>query len=324
MKSSRSRHVPLVAVLIVALAVFLGACGDDDSGGGGGGEDYTIGVDLSLASDPFFVAMAEGIQDEADELGVTAKITYSDYDPSKQIANIQDFVTQQVDGILASPADVEAAIPAFQAAQDADIPIMSIADHTDPSVETAFIGDRWQKFGSDIAEWTCDHAEGNKGEIALIKGPAGVSFVEEMEDGYKQYIDEECPGMSVVFESNTNTAREDAAKAAQDALTANPNLAAIFNNVDEQAAGTIQALREEGKLGDVLVTGFNGDQVGFGLLQDGTLDMTIALKPYAWGRQGMKTMVDYLNGEEVSGLVEIDSLLIDQDNIDEVNFDEIR
>ena len=55
-----------------------------------------------------------------------------------------------------------------------------------------------------------------------------------------------------------------------------------------------------------------------------TIDMTIALKPYAWGRQGLRTMVDYLNGEEVEGLVEIDSLLIDQDNIDEVNFDEIR
>jgi ribose transport system substrate-binding protein len=303
-------------------AILVAACGDDGSDGGHG-EDYTIGVDLSLARDPFFGSRPEGLEDEADELGVTATLTDSDYDPGKQIANIQDFVTQNVDGILASPADVEAAIPAFEAAQGADIPIMSIADHTDPEVETSFIGDRWQEFGSQIAEWTCDHAEA-KGEIALIKGPAGVSFVEEMEDGYKQYIEEECPGMSIAFEANVNTAREDAAKAAQDALTANPNLVAIFNNVDEQAAGTIQALREEGKLGDVLVTGFNGDQVGFGLLQDGTLDMTVALKPYQWGRLGMQTMVDYLNGEDVPALVEIDSLLLDQDNIDEVNFDEIR
>jgi ribose transport system substrate-binding protein len=322
----RFRVAAPVAALLAGLALFVAGCGDDDddSGdGGGGGTEYTIGVDLSLASDPFFVAMSDGIEAEAQRLGVKTVITYSDYDPNKQLANIQDLVAQGVDGILASPADVEAAIPAFEAANQADIPIMSIADHTDPEVETSFIGAPWDEFGARIAEWTCDEA-GGRGKVAMIKGPAGVSFVEEMEDGYKKYMSSDCPGMPIVFQANVPTTREEALKATQDALTANPDLKAVFTQIDDMAAGAIQVVEEQPGSEDVLVTGFNGDRVGYDLLREGSLDMTIALKPYQWGGLGVRTMVDYLNGEDVPQLVRIDSVLIDQGNIDQFTYDEIR
>jgi ribose transport system substrate-binding protein len=327
MRSSR-RLAALVVALLATLALSLAACGgdDNDSGGGGnggGGNDYTIGVDLSLASDPFFVAMSDGIKAEAEKLGVKTVITYSDYDPSKQLANIQDLVAQQVDGILASPADVEASIPAFEVANQADIPIMSIADHTDPDVETSFIGAPWDEFGAKIAKWTCDEA-GGKGQVAMIKGPAGVSFVEEMEDGYKGYMSSECPGMSIVFEANVPTTSEEALKATQDALTAHPDVKAVFTQTDAMAPGVTQVVEEQPNSEDILVTGFSGDKTGYDLLRDGSLDMDIALKPYRWGGLGVRTMVDYLNGEEVPQLVRIDTVLIDQSNIDDFTYEEIR
>jgi hypothetical protein len=52
--------------------------------------------------------------------------------------------------------------------------------------------------------------------------------------------------------------------------------------------------------------------------------MTIGLQPYRWGRLGLRTMVDYLNGEDVGKLVRIDSVLLDQGNIDEFSYAEIR
>jgi ABC-type sugar transport system substrate-binding protein len=324
-----------VAALTATVALGLAACGGDDADDDGEAadtateaaerpaNDYTIGVNLSLSSDPFFVAMAEGVQDEAEELGVEALVTYSNYDPSKQIADVQDYVTRGVDGILISPADIEAAVPAYEIARDAGIPIMSIADHTDPDVEDAFIGAPWDEFGAQVAEWTCEEA-GGEGKIAMIKGTAGVSFVEEMEDGYKGYMESECPGVEIVFEVNTNFGRDEATKAAQDALTAHPDLRAIFTNIDDQAAGVAQAAEEAGKGEDVLVTGFNGDKVGFAGVQEGSIDMTIALKPYQWARLGLRTMVDHLNGKKAPKLVRIDSVLLDRTNIDEVDLEDLR
>jgi ribose transport system substrate-binding protein len=318
----------VLAVAVLALA----ACGGDEEQAADEGaratsaqeqKDLKIGVNLSLPSDPFFVAMAEGIQDEADELGVEALVTYSNYDPSKQIADVQDFVTKGVDGILISPADVEAAVPAYEAARAAGIPVMSIADHTDPDVEDSFIGAPWDDFGAQVAEWTCE-AAGGEGKVAMVKGTAGVSFVEEMQDGYKGYMERECPGMEIVFEVNTNFGRDEAVKSAQDALTAHPDLRAIFTNIDDQAAGAAQAVDEAGKAEDILVTGFNGDKVGFAGVKEGTIDMTIALKPYQWARLGVRTMVDHLNGKKAPKLVRIDSVLLDSSNIDDVEEADLR
>jgi ribose transport system substrate-binding protein len=327
----RRRLVQTAVALWAVLALGLAACGGDGeeaaetkaATAAQAENDYTIGVDLSLSSDPFFVAMEEGIRDEAKELGVEAIITYSSYDPSKQIANVQDHITKGADGILLSPADIEASIPAYEAARGAAIPVMSLADHTDPDVEDAFIGAPWGEFGAQIAEWTCE-ATGGEGKVAMIKGTAGVSFVEEMEDGYKGYLESECPGMEIVFQVNTNFAREEATQAAQDALTAHPDLKAIFAQIDDQAAGAAQAVAEAGKADEIVVTGFNGDKVGFEGVKEGTIAMTVALKPYHWARLALRTMVDHLNGKKAAKLVRIDSLLLDESNINEVDLEELR
>jgi ribose transport system substrate-binding protein len=330
----RRRLIRAMAAAAAVLALVLAACGGDDdeeepadeaaaTTEQAAGNDYTIGVNLSLSSDPFFVAMEEGIKDEAKELGVRTIITYSSYDPSKQIADVQDFITQGVDGILISPADVEASVPAYEAARAEGIPVMSLADHSDPDVEDAFIGAPWDEFGARIAEWTCEEA-GGEGKVAMIKGTAGVSFVEEMEDGYKEFMSSECTGMQIVSEVNTNFAREEAVKAAQDALTAHGDLKAIFAQIDDQAAGAAQAVAEAGKEDQVIITGFNGDEVGFEGVKDGSIDMTIALKPYHWARLALRTMVDHLNGKKAPKLVRIDSVLLDESNIEEVDLEDLR
>jgi ribose transport system substrate-binding protein len=332
----RRRVFGALAACAAVLALGLAACGGDDdepaeeagttaaeTAAETAANDYTIGIDLSLSSDPFFVAMEEGLKDEAEELGVETIITYSSYDPSKQIGDVQDFITRDVDGILISPAGVEASVPAYEAARSEDIPVMSLADHSDPDVEDSFIGAPWDEFGALIAEWTCDAAEG-EGKVAMIKGTAGVSFVEEMEDGYKEYMSSECTGMTIVSDVNTNFSREEAVKAAQDALTAHGDLKAIFAQIDDQAAGAAQAAAEAGKDDQVIITGFNGDEVGFEGVKDGTIDMTIALKPYHWARLALRTMVDHLNGKKAPKLVRIDSVLLDESNIEEVDLEDLR
>jgi ABC-type sugar transport system substrate-binding protein len=331
-------------VLLAALALLLSACGgggetgseateeptspapeaeaseeasptDSESTAGGG--DYTIGVSLASPTIPLYVAMAEGMRQKAEELGVELVFTEANEDPVQQLNDVQDLIAQSVDGILISPIDAEAAIPAYEAARAADIPIMSIARNTDPQYETSFIGAAWEEYGRQIAEWTCEEA-GGQGTVAMVKGPAGASFVEDMEDGYKAFLESDCPGMSVVFETNASPLTVDQGlAAAQDALTANPDVTAIFANNDDLAAGALQALAEQGKAPeDVVVTGFDGTPEGVELVGNGELDMTIALRPQSWGELGLQTMVDHLNGEEVPPLVEIETLLVDSSNVE--------
>ena len=325
----------LAAACVLALGV--SACGSSSSSSssssGSGGtpassgssnhKNYTIGVNLSSSTDPFFVSMAKGIQTEAKALGVKTIITYDNYDPTSELSNVQNLLTHQVNAILDDAADVKGSVPAFQAAHAANVPIYAIADNTDPKVEDAFVGAPWGSFGTVIAKWTCNAAHG-KGQVAMIEGQAGVAFVDEMDAGYRQYITSHCPGMSIVSKTNTQLTEEAAATAAQQALSAHPNLTAIYTNEDAQAAGAIEALKEAHVTRHVFVTGFDGDTIGYPLVKNGTESMTVALKPYSWGRLGLKSIVAGLDGHKIPHDVLIPTQVLDHSNIQSISYSQIK
>ena len=321
--SRRALSIAMALVLAAVLSAGVAACGvDEDEGGGGAGgqaagEKFTVGVILASPSIGLYVGMAQGMRAKAKELGMDLKFTDANEDPVQQLNDIQDLITQDVDGLLISPIDAEAAVPAYEDARAADVTVMSIARNTDPKVEDSFIGAPWGKYGTQIAEWTCEET-GGEGEVAMVKGPAGASFVEDMSKAYKEYMESECPGMKVVFEQNAAPLTKDQGlQVAQDALAAHRNVRAIFANNDDLAAGVVQAL-EERNLEDVTVTGFDGTPVGVDLVRDGKMGMTIALRPFQWGALGVETMHKALSGEEVPKLVEIETLLIDEKNIGDI------
>lgn len=325
--SKRSVNLGLALAITAVMSVGAAACGDEEEPAGTGtpepAEQSTVGVSLASPTIPLYVGMAEGMKDKARELGMELKFTEANEDPVQQLNDIQDLLAQNVDGLLISPIDAEAAIPAYEDARAAEVIVMSIARNTDPEVEDSFIGAPWGKYGTQIAEWTCEAAEGS-GDIAMIKGPAGASFVEEMSAAYQEYMKTECPGMNIVFETNAAPLTKDQGlQAAQDALSANKDIRAIFANNDDLAAGAIQALEERG-LEDVIVTGFDGTPEGVDLLREGKLSMTIALRPYQWGALGIETMHEALQGEEVPDLVEIETLLIDDTNVGEITPEDIK
>lgn len=319
--------------LMLALGLVAAACGGEEEEAPETAEEpveapeesLTIGVSLASPTIPLYVAMAEGIRERAAELGVEVVFTEANEDPVQQLNDVQDLIAQGVDGILISPIDSEAAKPAYEDARAAGITIMSIARNTDPELEDSFIGAPWDKFGRAIAEWTCD-AAGGQGKIAMVKGPAGASFVDDMEAGYKEIMASDCPDMEIVFETNAVPLTPDQGlAAAQDALSANPDLKVIYANNDDLAIGVIQALEEAGaNLDDVLVTGFDGNPEGLALVEEGKLDMTIALRPFHWGILGLETMVAALRGEEVPQLVEIETIMVTQDTIGQQDPEDLR
>ncbi len=289
-----------------------------------GGEDRLIGVSLASPTIPLYVAMAEGIRDQAAEVGVEVVFTDADEDVEAQLNDVQDLISQGVDGILISPIDSVAAVPAYEDARAQDITIVSIARNVEPEYEDAFVGARWETYGRQIAEWTCEEA-GGEGTIAMIKGPAGASFVEEMEVGYKDFMASDCPGMTIVFETNAAPlSAEQGLTAAQDALSANPDVTAIYANNDELAEGAIRALEEQDRVEEVIVTGFDGNETGLANIRDGAQDMTIALRPYAWGQLGLDTILQVLDGEDVGEVVEIETILLAQSNIGDHDDEELR
>ncbi|MFO1361939.1 MAG: substrate-binding domain-containing protein [Burkholderiales bacterium] len=274
----------------------------------------TIGVSLPQDDNPFYIAMKRAIGERAKELGWDVIYVSSQEDKAKQINGVQDMIARGVKGVLISPIDATGVNAAYDAAAAAKIPIISIARASTSPNQTLHVAMDEKQIGRDIANWTLK-AIGGKGKVAMLTGPAGSPTFKNVQDGFLEVAGGK-PGVTVVFNQAGALTRERGLKQAEDALVANPDLAAIYAANDDVALGAAQAVAAAGKKGKVVVTGMNGVPPGLRGVKDGALGMTVEINPVLWGRLGVDVLAGYLKGEKYKQQVYIKHELIDAKNVD--------
>jgi ribose transport system substrate-binding protein len=274
----------------------------------------TIGVSLAQDDNPFYIAMLRGIRARAQELGWDVATVSANEDKLKQINGVQDLVARGVKGILISPIDAVGVNAAYDAAAAAKIPIVSVARGSASPNQTIHVAMDEKQIGRDIAEWTANKL-GGKGKVALLMGPSGAPTFKNLGDGYSEVMAKH-PGIQIVFRADGPLTRERGLKQAEDALVANPDLAAIYTANDDVALGAMQAVNAAGRKGKTLVTGMNGVPPALRAVKDENLAMTVELNPAEWGRLGVDVLATYLKGDKVEPRVFIKHILIDSGNVD--------
>src|SRR5271156_1977732 len=297
----------LVAIGL-ALAVVLGATPAP-------AQTVTIGVSLPQDDNPFYTGMLKGIRARAAELGWDVATVSSNEDKLKQINGVQDLVAKGVKGIMISPIDAVGVNAAYDAAAAAKIPIVSLARGSSSPKKTIHVAMDEVQVGRDIAEWTAKKL-GGKGKIAMIMGPSGAPTFRNVAQGYNEVM-AKYPEVEIVFKTDGPLTRERGLKNAEDALVAQPDLVAIYAANDDVALGAAQAVTAAGRKGKTLVTGMNGGPPALRAVKDGSLALTVELKPADWGRLGVDTLAIYLRGDKPTGAITVPHALVDQTNIDD-------
>jgi ribose transport system substrate-binding protein len=274
----------------------------------------TIGVSLAQDDNPFYIAMLKGIRARAQELGWDVATVSANEDKLKQINGVQDLVARGVKGILISPIDAVGVNAAYDAAAAAKIPIVSVARGSTSPNQTIHVAMDEKQIGRDVAEWTAKRL-GGKGQIAMLLGPSGAPTFKNLADGYAEVM-AKYPDIKIVFKSDGPLTRERGVKQTEDALVANPDLAAVYAANDDVALGAMQAVLAANRAGKTIVTGMNGVPPALRAVKDGNMAMTVELNPVEWGRLGVDVLATYLKGDKVEPRVFIKHNLIDSSNVD--------
>lgn len=275
----------------------------------------TIGVAFPQDDNPFYIAMLRGVRARAAELGWDVVSVSSNEDKLKQINGVQDLVARGVKGILISPIDSTGVNAAYDAAAAGKVPIVSVARGSTSPNQTLHVAMDEKQIGRDIAEWTAKKI-GGKGKVAMLLGPSGAPTFRNLAEGYNEVM-AKYPDIKIVSKTDGPLTRERGLKNTEDALVANPDLAAIYTANDDVALGATQAVLAANRKGQTLVTGMNGVPPALRSLKDGNLGMTIELNPVLWGRMGVDVLAEYLKGDKVKPQVFIKHVIIDSSNIDE-------
>ncbi len=292
------------AAAAAALAVSLGACSSDGGtaeAGSGEQEDLTFELNVYSRSLPYFQDFVAGAQERADAEGVTLNVTYGETDPQLQYDQVQNALSQSPDGLIVVPVDPAAPVPVFQQASDAGIPVLTAVNDINEdgwSYVVGHVGKEYTDIGREKAQYLVD-ALGGEGTVAMIHGIRGLLFSELQAQGAMEVFAEH-PGITVIDGPYTGEFSTDAGlAAAENVLTANPHVDALYFDNDDIALGGVLAAQQRGiAMEDIVIIGTDGGAPARQAVADGELDMTITLCGVATGKLVVDTLVAYVRDAE--------------------------
>jgi ribose transport system substrate-binding protein len=305
----KTRATMLLAVLMLAvLTTLVAGC---QRGGGGGEGKQRIGLSVSTLNNPFFVSLRDGAQQAADEAGVELIVSDAQNDTAQQQDAIQNFITQQVNAILVNPVDSDAIVPAIEAANQANIPVIAL--------------DRGASGGEIVTTIASDNAQGgglagkelirlvSSGNVAQLEGIPGTDPARDRGKGFEDAINAQ-DAVKLVASQTANFDRAEGLNVTENILQANPDIAGIFAQNDEMALGAVQALGSSA--GDkVKIVGFDATQDGLNAIQNGTMNATVAQQPGMIGSLGVETAMSVIDGETVEQNIPVEVQLVTQENV---------
>ncbi|MGK2927577.1 MAG: sugar ABC transporter substrate-binding protein [Lysobacterales bacterium] len=278
-------------------------------------EPVTLGVSMHFMRDDYAVKVVDTIEAVAAGRGESRIIvTDANATASKQLADVENLVVQNVDAIIVVPIDEKAILPGIRKANAAGIPVIAITHIPGAEVLTTVAAAGDYANGRASGELLRERL-GGTGKIAVIGVPYNLWRIDERVRGFEDAIAESA------IEVVARQASDDQARV-QDLvagiLIAQPDLAGIWCTFSNQVVGAGDALRMAGRKG-VVLTGIDADRAIIERIRRGWVTGTAAQFPAEHGRLAAEAAFDHLEGKPVQPTYEVPVGLVTQDNADEMS-----
>jgi ribose transport system substrate-binding protein len=280
-----------------------------------GGESFLVGYSAAGLIDELQVTWSEGVQAAIEDAGGQIIIVDSQNDIAKQIADIEDLLTQGIDFLVVNPVDEAGIVPAIEAANAADVPVITIDRGAGGGEVRVHVGFDNYKAGYDGCQYIAEQNDG-VGKVAQLEGQAGTSVARERGDGCRDAI-AEYPDMELVFEQPTDWSTAEGLAATEDLLQAHPDVVGIWAHADSIIMGAVEALDAAGLQDQVVTVGMGMFSGGPESIAEGKLNASWELFPAELGNIAGQAVVDLRAGEDVPEVISTDMVFVTADNIDE-------
>src|SRR5918998_3852345 len=304
MKLSRK----VAAALSVAALALTAACGSGVPTADGA---ITIGLAVSTLNNPYFVQLTEGAREAAGRLGVQLAMVDAQNDAINQVNQVQTFITQGMQSIIINPVDSTQARPAAEAAENANIPLISVDRSIDGGkVASEIVSDNVQ--GGKLAAIELDRV--TSGAVVHLQGIPGTSASRDRGQGFRNGLGSGT--IQVVASQSADFDRTKGLDVMTNLLQSHPTLTGVLAENDEMALGAIRALG--GRAGtDVHVVGFDGTPDALSAVETGAMAATIAQQPKVLGRIAVGQALKTAKGEPVQQAIDVEVKVVTKQNVTE-------
>lgn len=268
-----------------------------------------VGLITKTNINPFFVKMREGAKKKAEEVGIELRTFAGKYDSDSQtqIEAIESLMVAGAKGILITPADSVALVPAVRKARQAGILVIALDTPLDPAsaADITFATDNF-KAGELIGKWAAaklGKAGVKKAKIALLDlNPSEISVDVARNQGFLKGFGIELADPSdigdekdkrIVGNDITQGNEEGGRTAMENLLQKDQNINVVYTINEPAAVGAYEALKAFGKTKGVLIVSVDGGCPGVRSIADGVIGATSMQFPLKMASLGIEAIVEY-------------------------------
>jgi len=302
-------------IILIALALIVAACG---GAGGAKSTRKTIAVIPKGVSHSFWKTVEAGAEAAGKDLDVKIlwKGPAQETAYSEQINIVEDMISQRVDGIVLAPSHGDSLVPMVERAQAAGIPVTIFDSGISTEKYLSYVSTD-NRQGGVVAAKRMGEKLGGKGKVAILGVKKGSVSTDEREEGFRDTIQKEFPGITIVpiiFYGEANAAKSLAV--AEDVLTSHSDLTGLFASNESSTVGAVNAIRQRNLAGKVTLVGFDATADLVRNVREGAIDSLVLQNPFKMGYEGVKTVVDKINGKQPERRIDTGVELLTKDNVD--------
>ncbi|MEA4988257.1 MAG: ribose ABC transporter substrate-binding protein RbsB, partial [Anaerovorax sp.] len=235
----------------------------------------------------------------------TLVVLDSQDDAGTEMSNVEDLITQGVDLILINPTDSDAVGSAVAAANEANIPVITL-DRAANSGEVAVHIASDNVAGGEMAGKYIIEQLGGSGKVVELEGIPGASAARDRGEGFNKAI--EGSGLEVVARQTANFDRAEGLSVMENILQAQPEINAVFAHNDEMALGALEAIKDSGR--EIMIVGFDATDDAVAAVEAGTMAATVQQLPKEIGANGVDAAFKVIAGEQVDSYIPVELALV--------------
>lgn len=299
-------HWPAAGALLIGAALICGAAMAQD-------DKKTLALIQINQQALFFNQMNEGAQGAADKAGAELVIFNANNDSAAQNSAIETYITEGVDGLIVVAIDVNGIMPAVEQADAAGIPVVAVdAILPEEGPQKAQVGVDNAQAGADMAAYVNEFAASMDADMQLGIVGALNSFIQNVrKDGFTDALE----NVEVIGTVDGQNVQDIALSAAENLMTANPTMNAIYATGEPALLGAIAAVESQGRQDDVTVFGWDLTAQAIDGIDAGYVEAVVQQSPAGMGAAAVEALVALTSGDTVEQQIDVPITIVTTDNV---------
>lgn len=297
-------------LLAASAGLALSACG--------GSRRVVIGVVPKATAHIFWQTVQAGALAAGQEFHVDIEWNGppAETEYSRQIQIIDSLVARHVNALAIAATDRTALIAPVERAVKAGIPVVIFDSGLDSDQYLTFLATNNYQ-GGQMAARKLGELIGGKGKVAMVMLAPGSYSTMERERGFRDVIAKEFPGVEIAAEQYSMSDRAKGLAAAENMLSAHPDLAGMFASAEPGSVGASLAIKQRDLAGKVKLVTFDSTEGLIEELKAGVIDAMVVQDPFRMGFEAVHTLVEHLKGKPPAKRIDLTPTLVTKGNLEQ-------